>query len=163
MKKYIRHLMQFLLKKPSCEKGVAESIPIPPIHKTFTDTGEFIKAEHFKLIWIDRCVHGKGKHETIDILTDDEYIDYELWVDLNGDALYKEQLPNAKVFSGKNPNIIFHGGCLGCLSQRLHGLERCKGCMYFRSLSRGENLKIEGEEAATMSAAELLKIFKSRR
>lgn len=29
--------------------------------------------------------------------------------------------------------IIFHGGCNLCESQKLHGLARCTGCQYFEA------------------------------
>lgn len=26
---------------------------------------------------------------------------------------------------------IFHGGCVGCISQNRHGIEYCRGCQYY--------------------------------
>lgn len=126
-------------------------------HKTFTQSGDFIQASYFESLWIDKRVN--NNYGAIDILNDDEYIDYKLWEDINTESLFKKHLPNTMLFSGKNPNIIFHGGCLGCLSQRLHGLERCKGCRYFRANWANPNLHIKGEESATISADELKKIL----
>lgn len=123
-------------------------------HRIFTETGEFIKASEFEQIWIAKNV--KDHYHATDALNDDEYLDYKLWEDVNTEMLYKKHLPNTFLSRGKNPNIIFHGGCLGCMSQRLHGLERCKGCMYFRFGQSGKtNLHIKGEAYATISADEL--------
>ena len=60
---------------------------------------------------------------------------------------------------GNNPNIIFHGGCLGCISQRNHGIDRCKGCQYFRFNHSKPNLHIEGEEADTMSGDDFKRLI----
>ena len=62
---------------------------------------------------------------------------------------------------GSSPNIIFHGGCLGCISQRNHGIDRCKGCQYFR-FNHGHikpNLHIEGEEAAIINADDFKRLL----
>jgi len=126
-------------------------------HKTFTETGEFIKSADFEMIWIAKNV--RNDYNAPDCLNDDEYLDYKLWDDMNTEMLYKKHLPNTMLCRGKNPNIIFHGGCLGCMSQRLHGLERCKGCRFFRHSSGSQDLKIEGEEAAKMSADELRRLL----
>jgi hypothetical protein len=126
-------------------------------HRTFTETGDFIKADEFERVWIDKN-RNKNYYAT-DILNDDEYLDYKLWEDINIKALYKKYCPNTLLYIGKNPNIIFHGGCLGCLSQRLHGLERCKGCMYFRIIGDKPNLHIEGEEAAKTTEEDLKRLL----
>lgn len=126
-------------------------------HRTFTETGEFIKADEFEQIWIAK--NRNNNYHATDILNDDEYLDYKLWDDMNTEAMYKKHCPNTLLCLGKNPNIIFHGGCLGCLSQRLHGLERCKGCMYFRFGRSKPNLHIEGEEAAKMTTEDLKRLL----
>lgn len=122
-------------------------------HRTFTETGEFTKADEFEKIWIDKNTN--NNYHATDILNDDEYLDYKLWDDMNAEAMHKKHRKNTFLYCGKNPNIIFHGGCLGCLSQRLHGLERCKGCMYFRFNSSKPNLQIEGEEVEKLTAEDL--------
>lgn len=115
-------------------------------HRSFTETGEFIKADEFEQIWI--YMNRDNNYRAIDILNDNEYLDYYIWQDMNTESMYKKHRPNSRIFRGKNPNIIFHAGCLGCLSQRLHGIERCKGCIYFRFISEKKpNLHIEGEDA----------------
>lgn len=126
-------------------------------HKTFTENGEFIKSAEFEMIWINKNVN--DDYNAPDCLNEDEYLDYKLWEDMNTEIMYKKYLPNNILFIGKNPNIIFHGGCLGCRSQRLHGLERCKGCKYFRWKSGSQDLKINGEESAKMNADELRKLI----
>jgi len=135
--------------------SVIDSKPID--HKTFTTTGEFIKAGEFTQIWIAKNVD--KDYNAADKLNDNEYLDYKLWEDMNTEALYKKYLPKTFLYSGKNPNIIFHGGCLGCLSQRLHGLDRCKDCRYFRFNCSKLDLRIEGEEAATMSIEDLKRLL----
>ena len=127
-------------------------------HKTFTVTGEFIKSSEFELIWVAENV--KHDYAALRGLNDDEYLDYKIWEDMNIEMMYKKHLPNAHLYRGKNPNIIFHGGCLGCMSQRLHGFERCKGCQYFRCIRGKENLHIIGEESAKISGDELKRILK---
>lgn len=129
----------------------------PVEHRTFTETGEFIMATEFEKIWIDK--NKNDNYNAADSLNDDEYLDYKLWDDMNTEAMYKKHLPNTLLFRGKNPNIIFHGGCLGCMSQRLHGLERCKGCMYFRFNGCNTNLYIKGEESAKMSGDDLKRLL----
>ena len=111
----------------------------------------------FENVWVQANVNAKHKPDRKEALTDDEYIAYHQWLKENNAAMYKKYKPNTKIHIGENPNIIFHGGCLGCLSQRLHGIERCKGCIYFRFSSGRvkQNLFIPGEESAKMSAKEL--------
>lgn len=126
-------------------------------HKTFTETGEFIKSTDFEMIWIAK--NANDEYSAPQVLNDDEYLDYKLWEDMNKKLLFKKHLPNTLLFCGENPNIIFHGGCLGCLSQRNSGLERCKGCQYFRCNWGKPNLHIKGEDAATMSSDELRRLL----
>lgn len=52
-------------------------------------------------------------------------LSYDIQSSKKRDIVY--EMPSLKPDS----NIVFHGGCLGCASQRLHGLGRCKGCNYF--------------------------------
>ena len=129
----------------------------PVDHRSFTETGDFIKAGKFEKIWI--AYHKNNNYHALHHLNDDEYLDYNLWDDMNTEAMYKKHCPNTIVFRGKNPNIIFHGGCIGCLSQRLHGFERCKRCMYFRFDSNKTNLHIKGEEAATIRGDDLKRML----
>jgi len=39
--------------------------------------------------------------------------------------------------------VIFHGGCLTCISQGIHGLRRCNGCRYKEANWSLPNLRIE--------------------
>lgn len=126
-------------------------------HKTFTETGEFIKSADFERIWIAKNVN--DEYSAPQVLNADEYLDYKLWEDMNIETMYKKHLPNTRLFRGKNPNIIFHGGCLGCVSQRLHGFERCKGCQYFRYSWDKENLHIKGEDSAKLSGDDFRKLL----
>lgn len=41
-------------------------------------------------------------------------------------------MPDAVIVRGEVSHVIFHGGCLGCVSQQRHGIDRCRGCKYFR-------------------------------
>lgn len=102
----------------------------------------------------------KGHYGASKSLSDDDRINYMIWLDANHDAMYAKHLPEVRVFRGNNPNIIFHGGCLGCLSQRSHGIDRCKGCMYFKFKSDKPNLRIQGEDATKMSGEDLVKFLK---
>lgn len=122
---------------------------------TINLNGEFIKKDEFEKIWIAEYVyHEYGDNYS---LGDSDYIDYHIWEDQNNDWLYKKYLPNTIVIRGKNPNIIFHGGCLGCISQRNHGIDRCKGCQYFRANWNNPNLFIEGEECSAINDEDDLK------
>ena len=111
--------------------------------------GSFIKADKFEEIWVAENVN--SMYGASDSLRDNDYIDYRIWEHENSSKMYKKHLPNITVMRGNNPNIIFHGGCLGCNSQRNHGIGRCKGCQYFRANWNNPNLHIEGEESAKMN------------
>jgi len=126
-------------------------------HKTFSETGGFLKSYEFEKVWIAKVV--SNDYKATDCLNDDDYLDYKLWEDINAKLLYKKHLPNTMVFRGENPNIIFNGGCLGCLSQRINGFERCKGCQYFRCQWSNPDLHIKGEDAAKMDADEFRRLL----
>lgn len=34
--------------------------------------------------------------------------------------------------NGLTTTELFHGGCIRCKSQDIHGISRCKGCLYFK-------------------------------
>lgn len=89
------------------------------------------------------------------------YIDYHIWEDIYWESMYNDHAPDTKVFRGTNPNIIFHGGCLGCKSQRIHSINRCKGCRYFKANWDSPNLFIEGEDSHTMGADEFNDVLNS--
>ena len=111
----------------------------------------------FEKIWVLK--NKDGQYGITHNLDDDEYINYKIWEDIHTLEMFKKHLPDTSVFRGSNPNIIFHAGCLGCLSQRLHGIDRCKGCTYFKFTNK-TNFFIEGEDAATMSADDLKDFLK---
>lgn len=124
--------------------------------RLFTDEQE----SEFEQIWVKENKdekYGEGK-----LLSDDQYIDYHIWEDMNSSRMYKKHLPNYLILIGKNPNIIFHGGCLGCLSQRKHGIERCKGCYYFKFNANNPNLCIKGEDTSKLSATDLFNFLNSK-
>lgn len=141
---------------PVIKKGICIQCLVTTVEQESED-GSFIKAEEFEGIWIAEEVN--GIYAASDSLRDNDYIDYYIWKDQNSNEMYKKHLPNTTVFRGSNPNIIFHGGCLGCASQRNHGIDRCKGCKYFRLNNSKPNLHIEGEEAATMNGDNFKKFF----
>lgn len=128
--------------------------------RSFIETGEFIKSAEFELIWYAKNVN--RNYDAPRVLSDDDYLDYKLWEDMNSGKLFKKHLPQMHVFNGKNPNIIFHGSCVGCMSQRLRGFDRCIGCQFFRGNWCKEDLHIKGEESATISANELMKILNQK-
>jgi hypothetical protein len=119
--------------------------------------GAFIKEDEFERLWIDENVD--WNYGGANYLTDEEYIDYYIWSDQNSNIMFKKHSPDTMVISGNNPNIIFHGGCLGCISQRNHGIERCKGCKYFRANWSKYDLSIKGEESAKISSNDLKRIL----
>lgn len=110
----------------------------------------FTKEEslRFEVIWLEK---NKNVKDVVRDLGNDDYINYHIWQDINCEEMYKKHLPHVTLVRGKNPNIIFHGGCLGCKSQRIHGIDRCRGCMYFKFDFRNKpNLFIPGEDSATI-------------
>jgi len=112
----------------------------------------------FEELWVK---HNKyGKYQDQYKLDPDDYINYHIWCNINNDKMHKKHLPNTMVVSGINPNIIFHGGCLGCKSQRLHGINRCKGCSYFGVSNSNQSLFIDGEDSATLGQDDIDNIFK---
>lgn len=174
MIKYIFRLLIHLFRGGSLtpKADTHQHAPEPDIkpvveHRTFTETGEFILSDKFEKIWIDENVNWydewdryKWNHNyvpPIQLLNDDEYLDYKIWEDMNHTQLYKKHIPYGILVKGENPNIIFHGGCLGCASQRIHGFERCKGCQFFRTNWDKPDLKIGGEWSATMDVNDLFK------
>lgn len=136
---------------------VVGSKPTELKEPTLNADGGFIKAVEFERIWVAENVH--SRYRASDSLTDSDYIDYHIWEDQNSSKMYKKHLPNTMGMRGNNPNIIFHGGCLGCISQRNHGIDRCKGCQYFRFNHSKPNLHIEGEEADTMSGDDFKRLI----
>ncbi len=92
----------------------------------------------FETIWI--AEHVDGKHYPEKALSDDDYIKYHQWEAIHWESMYRRHLPHTMVCRGVNPNIIFHGGCIGCTMQQLHGIDTCKGCSYFKSNGNFPNL-----------------------
>lgn len=104
---------------------------------------KFAKESLFEDIWIEENVH--HNHERKDLIKDNDYIDYKIWDDINSEKLFKKHCPNTLVISQKHPNIVFHGGCLGCVSQQNHGIYRCVECRYFKfnALDKKADLSIK--------------------
>ena len=66
----------------------------------------------------------------------------------NNDTLIehiKEHIVNVEK-AYDNPNsketIVYHGGCLGCKSQKMNGIGACKGCQYFTANWGLPNLRV---------------------
>ena len=114
-------------------------------------------ANKFEDVWVKINVHSNYMADCV--LSDSEYIDYHIWEEQNWKRLFNKYLPDTTVYRGRNPNIIFHGGCLGCLSQRKHGIKRCTGCQYFRTNWELPDLSIEGEDSDTISGDDLKKFL----
>jgi Fe-S cluster biogenesis protein NfuA len=124
--------------------------------------GTYILAEEFEKMWVDKINHRfSGMCDSTGSLNDRQYIDYKVWEDTHYDAMYKKHFKNTKVFRGKNTNIIFHGGCLGCISQRQHGIDRCMGCSYFRYNNYQSDLSIKGEYADSFNQEDFKEFLKS--
>lgn len=126
-------------------------------YSSLDENFKFRKHDKFEAIWVAEKVDRDYNADRT--LNNNDYIDYHLWEDQNWEAMYKKHLPNTKVYRGVNPNIIFHGGCLGCLSQRKNGINRCKGCKYFRGNRNNPSLHIKGEKAATLNSSDLDSVF----
>ena len=160
IKKWFKYIQSLLIDVGPTDTQKEDILDDTVIEEsTFTIKGDFTKADMFEQIWIEENVSGNlGASKR---LRDPDYIDYHIWEDLNCAEMYKKHLPNSMVFRGSNPNIIFHGGCLGCLSQRLHGIDRCKGCKYFKAHWNLPELRIEGEKCATIGGEDLENFLKS--
>lgn len=90
--------------------------------------------EKFLEIWKQDNVH--SNYMASNVLSDDEYILYSAWCQLNDERLYRTLTPEMSITSGsvnRTDKIVFHGGCQPCESQHIHGIIRCKGCQYFRA------------------------------
>lgn len=120
--------------------------------------GSFVKETEFERVWVAYNVH--NSHDVVKSLDDQDFLDYSIWKDQHANEMYKKHSPKSIVFRGRNPNIIFHGACLGCLSQRLNGLDRCKGCLFFRFKTDLPDLRIEGEECSKITGQDLTNLLK---
>lgn len=50
----------------------------------------------------------------------------------------------ARVHTSEKKHLVFHGGCLSCVTPLHYGLGNCLGCKYFNGVtSNYPNLKIE--------------------
>ncbi len=111
------------------------------------------KEKHFESIFISHNkYHNYGVAKQ---LPDDDYIEYKIWLEFNEERMMKKHFPNTLLIKGETPNIIFHGGCLGCKSQRIHGIDRCKGCQYFKGEWKKPDLRIKGEECDKLTQSDL--------
>lgn len=155
---WIKRLFSKKTETKQCDiHVVVGSKPTELEEQTLNLDGSFIKADKFEGIWV--AENGNSRYGASDSLRDSDYIDYHIWEDQNSNEMYKKHLPNTMVIRGSNPNIIFHGGCLGCISQRNHGIDRCKGCKYFRANWSNPNLYIEGEESAKMNGDDFKRLL----
>jgi len=118
--------------------------------------GIFTNSEHllFESVWEtvnNRNYYGGSKH-----LHDNTYIMYKIWEKFNDERMEAKHYPNRRTIRGECDGIIFHGGCLGCASQELLGVDRCKGCTYFKSGRDLPNLEIKGGDVSrcTISSQE---------
>ena len=96
--------------------------------KLFSDV-RIKKFESIKLVW-ESWVSNPIGPSPLDRLSSSEYIDYHIW----------ETQTNSQ--PSMLDHVIFHGGCLRCESQQIHGIDRCTGCRYFRANWTKEDLRI---------------------
>jgi hypothetical protein len=66
-------------------------------------------------------------------VSDDLYIEYVKWELDNYERMNKKHRPNILGIRGTHPNLIFHGACIGCVTQLKQSVEVCKRCTYFRN------------------------------
>lgn len=85
----------------------------------------------FEEIWIEENVH--HKYGVQKKLSDEDYINYHIWEDINWSKMYQVHKSDTLVIRGENKRIIFHGGCLPCNHQIKYGINKCSGCMYFKA------------------------------
>lgn len=97
----------------------------------------------FEKIWVSENV--SNEYGASKVLSDIEYIEYYIWGLENAQEMYDKYCPKSKVISSDYTNIIFHGGCVGCKSQMLFGINRCRGCKFFKSDWSKPNLEIKGK------------------
>lgn len=85
----------------------------------------------FEQVWLGE--HVMRDYGSTDSLNDNDYIAYHIWDKEHSQEMYNKHIPEATVIRGNPSNVVFHGGCLGCVSQERYGINRCKGCQYFRA------------------------------
>jgi hypothetical protein len=97
-----------------------------------------LKSHTLKITWEDELSFKKiaeyednGNYNPRRTLSDDEYLKYITY--------RKGRKPSGK--------LVFHGGCLGCDSQEVYGINRCDDCLYFRFNQRKEDLSVTATEA----------------
>ena len=91
-------------------------------------------AGKFMYVWIKENVERDYERRPKSILNDNEYILYSCWRQVNDEWLYRHYTMRVVSGSmGRSDKLIFHGGCIGCISQEINNIDRCKGCQYFRA------------------------------
>ncbi len=91
--------------------------------------------ETFEELWMDDNMSNCSPKSRRSV-SDDLYIEYVKWELNNYERMNKKHRPNTTVIRGTHPNLIFHGGCIGCATQLKQSVEVCKRCSYFRNDSR---------------------------
>jgi hypothetical protein len=90
--------------------------------------------DRFEEVWVGENVtgHSSSRYSS---LTDDEYILYVAWVELNGARMQDKHAPDTVYYRGQpdTEKLVFHGACHDCITQQVYDLETCKGCRYFRN------------------------------
>lgn len=127
-----------------CDEQVNE-IPDQNRHALMDEIKELVminkSIEGFEEIWIEENVN--RNYLIRRNLKDDDYIRYHIWENQNNVEMVKKHLPDSILIKGRTSYIVFHGGCLGCTSQRIHGISKCKGCKYFKGNSSLPNLYVD--------------------
>lgn len=88
--------------------------------------GVMSKSDKFAQILILKNSENIGDaYDLVSSFSDNEYIEF---------CEYEKQEKEAMYGRGSSGgHIVFHGGCLRCKSQYIHGVDRCRGCCYFRA------------------------------
>lgn len=91
--------------------------------------------ETYEELWLDDNLSNHSPKYRSSV-SDDLYIGYVRWENDNAERMNKKHRPNTTVIRGTHPNLIFHGGCIGCVTQLKQSVDQCKRCFYFRNDSK---------------------------
>lgn len=117
---------------------------------------EEVKKEIFEQIWLAQ--RANDEYNLAVNLNDDDYINYQIWEKANNERLYEK---HKKLISETRigADIVFHGRCVDCISQKIHGIERCKGCQYFKFIDGKPDLHIKCKKIKTITKEEIIDLL----
>ncbi len=101
-------------------------------YKKFTSKSvDIAKARVFINIWKAQVI--ELRFDADKFLNDDEFILYNMWMKEHRRTLFEQYMPKVKYVEEINYDIHFNIHCVPCKSKKIHGVNFCKGCRFFRS------------------------------